>query len=141
LALHYENLQEWQRHSIWENFIKRLESFESPKPPSRSSTFRKHAEVQKGISSNVSKAVGKDLGVDTANLTKHVKDLAKQEMNGRQIRNAITTARQLAIYKGMKMNYENLKHVIEVAGKFDKYLFELHEELDDNQIAREYGVR
>jgi hypothetical protein len=62
-------------------------------------------------------------------------------MNGRQIRNAITTARQLAMYKKAQMNYEHLKHVIEVAGKFDRYLFELHEEVDDNQIMRDDGVR
>jgi hypothetical protein len=62
-------------------------------------------------------------------------------MNGRQIRNTITTARQLAMFKETRMNYEHLKHVIEVAGKFERYLFELHEEVDDNQIAHDEGLR
>jgi hypothetical protein len=62
-------------------------------------------------------------------------------MNGRQIRNAITTARQLAIFKEAEMNYGHLKHIIEVAGKFERYLFELHEEVDDSQIAHNEGLR
>ena len=95
---------------------------------------------QDSVLSN-SKTINRDLGVDTANLTKYLGDLAKEEMNGRQIRNAITTARQLAMYKEVQMDYGHLKHVIEVAGKFDRYLFELHEEVDDNQIMREDGVR
>ena len=33
----------------------------------------------------------------------HMDDLAKEEMNGRQIRNAITTARQLAQYKSVEL--------------------------------------
>lgn len=79
--------------------------------------------------------------VDTVDLTRHLDDLAKEEMNGRQIRNAITTARQLAIFKGAKMNYGHLKHVIDVGGKFDRYLFELNEDVDDNEIAHNNGVR
>jgi hypothetical protein len=102
LALHYENLKEWQRRSIWENFIKRLESFGSS-PPSRRSTFNAMPKRQDSFLS--SKILERDLGTDTADLTKHLDDLAKQEMNGRQIRNAITTARQLAMYKKARMNY------------------------------------
>lgn len=74
-------------------------------------------------------------------MTKHLHDLAREEMNGRQIRDAVTSARQLAMYKEVQMDYGHLKHVIEVAGKFDRYLFELHGEVDDNQFMREYGVR
>lgn len=47
-------------------------------------------------------------------------------MNGRQIRNAITTARQYAQWKGMTLTYEHLRDVIEVAGRFDRYLDGLH---------------
>ena len=43
--------------------------------------------------------------VDTANISEHIEELAKLEMNGREIRNALTTARQLAAYKKAKMNY------------------------------------
>lgn len=62
-------------------------------------------------------------------------------MNGRQIRNALTTARQLALYKGTDMDYGHLKHVINVAGKFDRYLLQVKEGTTDDQWAREEGVR
>jgi hypothetical protein len=45
------------------------------------------------------------------------------------------------MYKKARMNYEHLKHVIEVAGKYNRYLFELHDDLDDNQVMRDDGVR
>ena len=62
-------------------------------------------------------------------------------MNGRQIRNALTTARQLALYKKANMDYGHLKHVINVAGKFDRYLLQVKEGTTDDQWAREEGVR
>lgn len=42
-------------------------------------------------------------------------------MNGRQIRNAITAARQLARSRCKNLLYTHLKRFIGVAGKFDKY--------------------
>jgi hypothetical protein len=71
----------------------------------------------------------------------HMDDLAKEEMNGRQIRNAITTARQLAQYKSVELRYQHLRHVIGVAGKFDQYLKKVNEGLSDDQIARDDRVR
>ena len=62
-------------------------------------------------------------------------------MNGRQIRNAITTARQLALYKGKKFGYDHLKHIIEVSGEFEKYLKALREGFSDDQIKRDGGLR
>lgn len=120
LTLHYETLQEWQRKPIWETFIKRLEDFsnEGRTPNIESEEF-----------------------VDIINLRSHLDDLAKLEMNGRQIRNAITTARQLALYKKAKMNYKHLQHFTQVASKFDQYLYELYERVDDNTLAYEDGVR
>ncbi|KAL3470136.1 P-loop containing nucleoside triphosphate hydrolase protein [Aspergillus californicus] len=68
-------------------------------------------------------------------------ELADMDMNGRQIRNAITTARQLAKYRGRRMTHADLKHVINVAGRFDTYLSGLNEGLTDDAIARESGLR
>lgn len=62
-------------------------------------------------------------------------------MNGRQIRNAITTARQLAQYQSKKLCYQHLRHVINVAGRFDKYLKGVKEGYTDDQIARDGGLR
>ena len=90
LALHYKNLNLTQRHTIWQNFITRLESLDEP--------------------------------MDLEDIRKHIDDLAKSPMNGRQIRNCITTARQLARFKQKPMDYETLKHVIKVSQRFDNSL-------------------
>ena len=68
-------------------------------------------------------------------------ELIKEDMNGRQIRNVITTARQLALYKKKTFCYEHLKHVIEVSGEFEKYLKTLRQGLSDDQLKREVGFR
>ncbi|KAM0302826.1 hypothetical protein ACHAO8_011542 [Botrytis cinerea] len=78
--------------------------------------------------------------VDITNLLHHIDELAKPEMNGREIRNAVTTARQLALHKSEKMNSAHLKHVIRVAGKFEKYLQDISEGTDE-EIAREMKIR
>jgi len=62
-------------------------------------------------------------------------------MNGRQIRNAITTARQLAQFDGKKFSYAQLQHVIGVAGKFEGYLKDVKQGYSDDQLARDDGIR
>ena len=49
--------------------------------------------------------------------------------------------RQLAQFKGRPMSYGHLRHVINVAGKFDNYLKTVHEHLSDDEIARGEGIR
>ncbi|KAH7397487.1 P-loop containing nucleoside triphosphate hydrolase protein [Pyrenochaeta sp. MPI-SDFR-AT-0127] len=83
----------------------------------------------------------KDDTVDAEDLRGHIEDLQKFEMNGRQIRNAITTARQYAEWKGEKMDYEYLKDVVDVASKFDAYSTKLKGGFTDDQLAEEEGVR
>lgn len=79
--------------------------------------------------------------VDFRDLDKHIDDLAENQMNGRQIRNAITTARQLAIYRKRDLDYQSLQDVIETSSMFDKYLLELNEGNSDDAIARGMGNR
>jgi len=79
--------------------------------------------------------------VNTDSLTEHLDELATHDMNGRQIRNSLTTARQLALYKGRKMDYGLLKHAIGVASKFDGYLKGVKGNFSDDELAREGGVR
>jgi SpoVK/Ycf46/Vps4 family AAA+-type ATPase len=85
----------------------------------------------------------KDLQKDIAftDLDKHIDDLAENQMNGRQIRNAITTARQLAIYRKRDLDYQSMQDVIETSSMFDKYLLELNEGNSDDVIARGMGNR
>ncbi|EXJ71047.1 uncharacterized protein A1O5_06040 [Cladophialophora psammophila CBS 110553] len=79
----------------------------------------------------------------------HFEDLSKEKMNGRQIRNAITTARQYAEWQSgqskdgttKKMTYEHLKDVIEVAGRFDKYLDKPYGGFSVDRLAEDDGLR
>lgn len=115
LALHFPHLGPYQRLRIWENFINRLESFDD--------------DDVDGVK------------VDIADLRDHLDDLKEEKMNGRQIRNAITTARQYAEWKGMTLTYEHLKDVIEVSGRFDKYLDLLNGGYTYDQLAEGEGLR
>ncbi|KAF2792274.1 P-loop containing nucleoside triphosphate hydrolase protein [Melanomma pulvis-pyrius CBS 109.77] len=83
----------------------------------------------------------KDDMVNIQDLQDHLEDLSKFEMNGRQIRNVITTARQYAEWKGEKLSFEYLKDVIEISGKFDTYLTKLRGGFTYDQIAGDEGLR
>ncbi|KAK6332998.1 hypothetical protein TWF718_010823 [Orbilia javanica] len=111
LAIHYDNLSPQQRIKIWESFIRRLED----------------------IAYN-------DIDIDELSLDKNIKKLAKHSLNGRQIRNNITTARQLALYKEERMNMSHLETVIEVSQKFETYLQKVKSGTDED-IARDEGLR
>lgn len=111
LALHYPNLGPYQRLRIWENFLNRLESF------------------------------GDEVKVDIADLRDHLEDLKEEKMNGRQIRNVITTARQYAEWKGSTLTYEHLRDVIEVSGRFDKYIDSLHGGFTQDELAEDNLLR
>ena len=70
--------------------------------------------------------------IDFDDIDCYIPELAAHEMNGRQIRNAITTARELAQYKGKDMSSKHLRHVIGVANKFDRYLKNVKEGFSDD---------
>lgn len=68
----------------------------------------------------------------------HLDDLSSFELNGREIRNSIKLARQLAFSRGQALDYKCLKHVVDVSSEFDRYLKRLNENVN---IAKEYGLR
>lgn len=74
--------------------------------------------------------------VDTDDLHENVDKLS--EVN---IRNAMTTARQLAMFKKQRMDFEILNYIIGVSQKFDKYLSQVNEGMTDEELARDEGVR
>jgi hypothetical protein len=82
-----------------------------------------------------------DGNIDSDDIIKHVEQLSAYEMNGRQIRNVITTGRQLALHKKTKLDWECLRHIINVSERFEKYLKEVNENTTDDEWAREQGVR
>jgi len=79
--------------------------------------------------------------VDVDGLRDHLEELQKVEINGRQIRNVITTARQYAEWKNEVMKYEHLQTALEVTGKFNDYSEKLRGGMTDDQIAEEDGIR
>ncbi|KAI3331596.1 P-loop containing nucleoside triphosphate hydrolase protein [Xylariaceae sp. AK1471] len=131
LSLHYENLTRGQRSKIWRNFLNRLKDLDDDGAgalPRTNSGLRHRKPVD-------------PTGIDFEDVECYLSDLAEFEMNGRQIRNVITTARQLAKFKGERMSYHHLKHVISVSSKFDTYLKTLQEGFSDDQVARGDGIR
>jgi SpoVK/Ycf46/Vps4 family AAA+-type ATPase len=129
LSLHYNNLARGDRKKIWRNFLIRLREMAKAPPASVTETGGRRTETAEPIN------------IDFDDINDYLDELADYELNGRQIRNAITTARQLAKFKNTNMNYSHLKHVIEVSSRFDKYLSNVKEGLTDDEIARGDGVR
>ncbi|ERF73697.1 hypothetical protein EPUS_00951 [Endocarpon pusillum Z07020] len=82
-----------------------------------------------------------DPNADFDDIMDHIDDLSKKDMNGREIRNAITTARQLAQFKGAPFCYSHLNHVIGVSSRFGKYLKDLRDGLTDDDLKRDSGLR
>lgn len=70
----------------------------------------------------------------------HLDDLAGKDLNGRQIRNVLTTARQLAIYKDERLEWEHLAQALSVSSDFSAYLKRMQGHSDD-QRARDIGLR
>ncbi|KAK2730733.1 AAA family ATPase [Colletotrichum kahawae] len=97
LALRYEKLEAHQRKQIWKNFFERL------------------------------KSIGEDDSIDFDDISLHIDDLTRYPMNGRQIRNTITTARQLAKFMEEKMSFLHLQRTIAITKKFDQYLADVRE--------------
>ncbi|KUJ15210.1 P-loop containing nucleoside triphosphate hydrolase protein [Mollisia scopiformis] len=79
--------------------------------------------------------------IESGDLCRNIDQLAAFDMNGRQIRNAMTTARQLAKYQEQTLDFKVLRHVINVSGKFDNYLKNLNKKLSDENLAREEPLR
>ncbi|CAN9079562.1 unnamed protein product [Alternaria sp. RS040] len=111
LALHYDNLGIVQRKKIWRNFITRMKKLEESS------------------------------SADLENILDHIDELSKEPMNGREIRNAITIARQLAEFRGQRFQYSHLKHAMSVGSRFSKYLKDLRMNYTDDMIKQDSGIR
>ena len=141
LSLHYEKLSKGQRRKIWRGFINHLEDTHTP-----SGVDDSGKERNGGSSGNASALLKRDsqaesLNIDYQEIRDYIDELASHELNGRQIRNIITTARQLANFRKKTLDYGLLQEVISVSGKFDEYFSKLNENQSDEQIARSDGIR
>ncbi|KAI1324721.1 hypothetical protein F5Y16DRAFT_411850 [Xylariaceae sp. FL0255] len=127
LTIRYENLSQHQRQKIWENFIYRLETLENSKTVDTPS----HPPLRATMS----------YGFDFSNIRAHIAELSRRSLNGREIRNAISTARQLAMYKGELMKYEHLERVIKETNKFEEYITELNRGFSSDELQKDRGER
>ncbi|CAD6448075.1 a56ed3e4-431d-41f8-b4f6-7bb6a024c650 [Sclerotinia trifoliorum] len=92
LFLRYTSLTFAQRAKIWESHIKQLESLESLFTPST---------------------------INISELRANLSMLAKYKLNGHEIGHAVRTARQLALWKGIPMGFEEVQYAVSVAGGYD----------------------
>jgi hypothetical protein len=125
LNLRYKNLDVSQRRQIWHNFIERLEMLDAQRK-----------ESQQEDSNEL-----KYYGTDVAGIQDKIQELAQTELNGRQIRNTISTARQLAMYQEEPVGYKHLETVIAEASKFERYLLELNKNFSTDEIQRDKRER
>ncbi|RYC62786.1 hypothetical protein CHU98_g3425 [Xylaria longipes] len=87
-------------------------------------------------------------GIDFADLQDSIEELAKHKLNGREIRNVITIARQYARWERQQPNkqhtqldYKVMKEVIETAGEFDWYIKKLNGGYTYDQLAEDDRLR
>ncbi|KAL2058878.1 hypothetical protein ABVK25_000170 [Lepraria finkii] len=78
--------------------------------------------------------------VDFDELRDRLDELAGHELNGRQIRNTLTTARQLAIYKKEQLQWRHLEQALSLSTEFNEYLKRVQGHTDA-QWATEEGIR
>jgi SpoVK/Ycf46/Vps4 family AAA+-type ATPase len=66
--------------------------------------------------------------------------LARYKLNGRQIRNTINNARQLARHWGQTLRYMHIDKALQVVVDFEKYVVDVHGH-EDEEYARDIGNR
>lgn len=69
-----------------------------------------------------------------------LEDLTERDLNGRQIRNVLTTARQLAMFRNERLDWEHLDQALSVSADFNKYIDGLQGHTDE-QRAIDTGLR
>ena len=78
--------------------------------------------------------------MNSRELEQELGTLASHNLNGRQIRNTIKTARQLAVFKGEQLQFKHLESVIDIANDFENYLVKT-KGYDHDRWARETQLR
>ncbi|KAI1390348.1 uncharacterized protein F4822DRAFT_233403 [Hypoxylon trugodes] len=89
-----------------------------------------------------------DDGINYTSLKDHVKELAEFKMNGREIRNAITLARQYSRWnrkqpglENDELDYRAIRSTIETAAEFNQYIQKINDGYTSDQVAKDLGWR
>lgn len=75
-----------------------------------------------------------------AELRDYANDIAAAELNGREIRNALSTARRLALFRKQRLAVDHVKQVVDISSRFTKYLDQTHQ-VSDAERQKERGTR
>jgi len=82
----------------------------------------------------------KNVDMDFEELSRKARVLARFSFNGRQIRNNLWTAAQVAKYKDEQLNFSHLEQVVEISQEFEEYLKETRGHTDEEN-AKAQGIR
>ncbi|KAI0849984.1 P-loop containing nucleoside triphosphate hydrolase protein [Daldinia vernicosa] len=91
-------------------------------------TFYERFKIWENFISRLQDLEGEE--IDAADLKDHIKDLVQFEMNGKEIRNAISNARRYTRWErkqqrnpeNCKLDYAKIKFIIDTTSKFDDYI-------------------
>ncbi|KAI1466490.1 uncharacterized protein F4812DRAFT_465752 [Daldinia caldariorum] len=108
-------------------------------------SFYQRTEIWKNFISRLEDIEEEEM--DAADLRDNIENLAQFKMNGREIRNAITNARQYTRWQrkqqrnpaNCKLDYSKMKLIIDTSIKFDDYIKELNGEYEN--VAVDEGLR
>lgn len=113
LAIYYPPLKDDDRIQIWENFFSVIEE-----------------ELKKDG----------DLRIDLEDLRSSVRRFSRHILNGREIRNAIRTARHLALFRSQTFSTIHLEQTIRIVKEFDEYIKDTKGQTDA-ELAESMRVR
>ncbi|XPS78606.1 hypothetical protein M3J07_010619 [Ascochyta lentis] len=82
-----------------------------------------------------------DSATQYTDIRQRLGSLAQHKLNGRQIRNTLNTARQLAQFRGQQLGYKHLNQAIQNVVEFEKYVTKLHDGQSDEEYAEAAGIR
>ncbi|KAF2178654.1 P-loop containing nucleoside triphosphate hydrolase protein [Zopfia rhizophila CBS 207.26] len=156
--LEERTLTDLQRNSLVSVFLRMLEYYEgililtSNRVGTFDEAFRSRIHIalhyedlkprsRRQIWSNfLARLEGTEEGENVDDIRDRLDELANHKLNGREIRNALSTARQLASHECKKMGWEHLELAIKTANDFGKYLRDFHGH-SDRDWAREKKER
>ncbi|KAI1333970.1 hypothetical protein F5Y15DRAFT_430214 [Xylariaceae sp. FL0016] len=102
VALPYEPITHKSRKAIWRNFFEMLEEDDE------------------------------EIKVNIRDLHSRLTDLASFKMNGRQIRNVLLTARQMALHRHESLEWKHLSQVLKLSDTFNKYIQDVRGHSDED---------
>jgi ATP-dependent 26S proteasome regulatory subunit len=87
---------------------------------------------RRGVWRNFAKSLSEKGHIDPEEIDQNLDQLAKHNLNGRQIRNVISTARQVATYRKQALQFEHIDESLKVVNDFEEYVTKVHKHTDED---------